>query len=119
MALDGAAQLSGGGFHGHEAGLGRQQPDDQGEQGEADEADAEEGVLPVTESAGQQTADHPACDAPQGVGGDVDPDRREQGSLAELFPHVGDGCGWQPRQQHPLQDAQAHQQIEPGHPGDA
>ncbi len=29
MALDGAAQLSGGGFHGHEAGLGRQQPDDQ------------------------------------------------------------------------------------------
>jgi len=94
-------------------------PDDQGQQGQADGPDAEEGVLPVAKPAGQQAADHPARDAAEGVRGDVDSDGDDQGTLAELFPHVGDGGGRQPRQQGSLQDAQAHQQIEAGHPGDA
>ena len=43
-----------GGLHGREAALGRQQPDDQGQQGQADGPDAEGKVLPVAEPASQQ-----------------------------------------------------------------
>ncbi|MNO51770.1 hypothetical protein D3C76_421720 [compost metagenome] len=76
-------------------------------------------MLPVPEPACQQAADHTAGDAAEGVGGDIDPHRREQGAFAELFSHVGDGGGRQPGQERPLQYAQAHQQIEAGHPGNA
>ncbi|MOA69036.1 hypothetical protein D3C78_1969840 [compost metagenome] len=62
MAGDGAAQLAGLGHHGHEAGLGRQQPDNQRQQGQADEADAEKRVLPIPEPARQEATDHPAGD---------------------------------------------------------
>jgi len=106
-------------LHGHEAALGGQQPDDQWQQGEADDPDTEESVLPVTKPASQQTADHPARDASQGVGRDIDADGYDEGTFAELFPHVGNGGGGQPCQQDALQDAQAHQHIKVGDPGDA
>ncbi|MNF61004.1 hypothetical protein D3C85_773740 [compost metagenome] len=76
-------------------------------------------MLPISKPAGQQAADYPARDPAEGVGGDVDADRREQGAFAELLPHVGDGGGGQPSQQHALQDAQRHQLLELGHPGNA
>ncbi len=111
VAGDRLTKLARLGDDGHETGLCRQQPDDERQQRQADEADAEKSVLPVTKPAGQQTADHPAGDAPQRVGGNVDPDGGGQGPLAELFPHVGDGSGGQPRQQNPLQDPQQQQLL--------
>ncbi|EWH01750.1 hypothetical protein Q427_12390 [Halomonas sp. BC04] len=58
------------------------------------------------------TADQATTDAPQGVGADIEPHRREQCRTIELVTHPGNGHRRKPTEQEPLKRAQHQQTLE-------